>query len=149
MTAPAGPELPRLLPADARAAESSAEEAPCCCHAELGQALLEIEHEHATSHKVGILPPHADDSRVVSWSGARWAVQRTHICELTGRQYEVFLLLGQGMGNHKISLLLGVGERTVKLHVTRILCKLGLDSRLQAGLVAAEHELLAHFPKVQ
>jgi DNA-binding NarL/FixJ family response regulator len=37
----------------------------------------------------------------------------------------------------------------VKLHVTSILRKLGVHSRLQAGLVSAEHALLAYFPKVQ
>jgi DNA-binding NarL/FixJ family response regulator len=81
--------------------------------------------------------------------GDRWATQRNRIGELTKREYEVFLLLGEGFDNRKISRSLGVGERTVKLHVTRILRKLGLESRLQAGLAAAEHTLLAHFPKVQ
>jgi DNA-binding NarL/FixJ family response regulator len=80
---------------------------------------------------------------------SRWVAQRNRIGELTKREYEVFLLLGEGLDNRRISLSLGVGERTVKLHVTSILRKLGLQSRLQAGLASAEHALLAYFPKVQ
>jgi DNA-binding CsgD family transcriptional regulator len=99
-----------------------------------------------TSREVGSRQPAAD--RMPS-PGGRWATQRNRIGELTKREYEVFLLLGEGLDNHKISRLLGVGERTVKLHVTRILRKLGLESRLQAGLAAAEHALLAYFPKVE
>jgi DNA-binding NarL/FixJ family response regulator len=85
----------------------------------------------------------------LSGPDGRWAAQRNRIGALTRREYEVFLLLGEGLDNRKISLCLGVGERTVKLHVTSVLSKLGVQSRLQAGLVSAEHALLAYFPKVQ
>ncbi|HUA31240.1 MAG TPA: helix-turn-helix transcriptional regulator [Streptosporangiaceae bacterium] len=79
----------------------------------------------------------------------RWTTERNRIADLTRREYQVFALLGKGLDNHEISMCLGVCERTVKLHVTSVLRKLGLASRLQAGLAAAEDELLAHFPKVQ
>lgn len=69
----------------------------------------------------------------------RWSAERARISDLTKREYDVFSLLGNGLDNHKISNVLNIGERTVKLHVTRILRKLQVDSRLQAGLVAAEH----------
>jgi hypothetical protein len=52
------------------------------------------------------------------------------------------MLLGKGLGNLQISRILMVGERTVKHHLTHILRKLGVQSRLQAGLVAAEHVFL-------
>lgn len=52
------------------------------------------------------------------------------------------MLLERGLDNLQISRLLKIGERTVKLHLTHILRKLGIQSRLQAGLVAAEHVFL-------
>jgi ATP/maltotriose-dependent transcriptional regulator MalT len=73
---------------------------------------------------------------------SRWYRQRMRIDRLTKREYEVLMLLERGFDNLQISRLLDVGERTVKLHLTHILQKLGVESRLQAGLVAAEHAFL-------
>jgi DNA-binding NarL/FixJ family response regulator len=87
------------------------------------------DHAHPVSRTAGFVL--LDPERVPGPAG-RWAAQRHRIGELTKREYEVFLLLGQGLDNHEISLSLGVGERTVKLHVTSILRKLDLKSRLPA-----------------
>ncbi|WP_406113374.1 helix-turn-helix transcriptional regulator [Kitasatospora purpeofusca] len=59
------------------------------------------------------------------------------ISDLTGRESEVFRLLGMGKDNREISRELGVAERTTRAHVTGVMTKLGLDSRLQVGIVAA------------
>ncbi len=55
---------------------------------------------------------------------------------LTAREVEVLARLGSGMSNADISADLGVGEGTVKGHVSSLLVKLGYESRLQAGLLA-------------
>jgi DNA-binding NarL/FixJ family response regulator len=55
---------------------------------------------------------------------------------LSARERTVFEFLGAGYDNRSISRELGVSERTVKRHVTVILAKLRLESRLQAGLTA-------------
>jgi DNA-binding NarL/FixJ family response regulator len=55
---------------------------------------------------------------------------------LSQREQDVLRLLGRGLENRAIAKTLGIAERTVKQHVTRILTKLGCQSRLQAGLVA-------------
>jgi len=55
--------------------------------------------------------------------------------ELSEREREVFDLLGAGLSNREISKSLKIAEATVRAHVTRILTKLGVRSRLQAGLV--------------
>jgi DNA-binding NarL/FixJ family response regulator len=55
---------------------------------------------------------------------------------LTHRELVTFELLGLGYDNRSIARTLAISERTVKRHVTAILAKLGLESRLQAGLVA-------------
>jgi DNA-binding NarL/FixJ family response regulator len=65
-----------------------------------------------------------------------WTDACQRITTLTTRELEVLDLLGHGYDNRKISLSLGITERTVKLHITSILRKLGVESRLQAGLVA-------------
>lgn len=58
------------------------------------------------------------------------------IGRLTSRERQVFHLLGHGMSNRSIARHLAVTERTVKSYVGRILDKLGVESRLQAGLLA-------------
>ena len=55
---------------------------------------------------------------------------------LTHRERVVFRLLGFGYDNRSIARELEISERTVKRHVTCILAKLELESRLQAGLAA-------------
>ena len=55
---------------------------------------------------------------------------------LTEREAEVLQLLAQGATNKSIAQSLGVGEATVKSHVSSLLAKLGLKSRTQAALHA-------------
>lgn len=55
---------------------------------------------------------------------------------LSVRERAVFEWLGQGYDNRSIALAMNISERTVKRHVTVILSKLRLESRLQAGLAA-------------
>ncbi|MFE6750783.1 helix-turn-helix transcriptional regulator [Kitasatospora purpeofusca] len=62
---------------------------------------------------------------------------------LTDREAEVLRLVGAGLGNLPIALQLGITERTVKKHVSGVLEKLNVRSRLEAGLVAVlQHEQL-------
>ena len=56
--------------------------------------------------------------------------------QLSSRERAVFQLLGIGYDNRSIARELRVSERTVKRHVSVILAKLKLESRLQAGLAA-------------
>ncbi|MEV6973281.1 LuxR C-terminal-related transcriptional regulator [Kitasatospora sp. NPDC093806] len=65
------------------------------------------------------------------------------LAALTDRESDVLLLLGTGLGNLPIARHLGITERTVKKHVTSILGKLDLRSRLEAGLLAnLQHDRL-------
>jgi two-component system, NarL family, response regulator LiaR len=56
---------------------------------------------------------------------------------LTDRETEVLLLVARGKANKEIAAALGIGEQTVKSHVSSILAKLGVQSRTQAALHAA------------
>ena len=55
---------------------------------------------------------------------------------LSPREQTAFELLGLGYDNRSIARELLISERTTKRHVTAILKKLKLQSRLQAGLTA-------------
>jgi DNA-binding NarL/FixJ family response regulator len=55
---------------------------------------------------------------------------------LTPRERAVLGLVAEGLANREIGLRLGIAEKTVKAHVTRVLDKLGVQSRTQAALVA-------------
>jgi len=61
---------------------------------------------------------------------------------LSPRLLEVSQLLAEGRSNKEIASALGISEPTVKKHVTRLLERLGLEDRLQAGLFIARHPLL-------
>ncbi|MTV27410.1 response regulator transcription factor [Nitriliruptoraceae bacterium ZYF776] len=63
---------------------------------------------------------------------------RSRLAELTPREREVLAALGRGLSNLAIADELVVTEATVKTHVSRVLGKLEVTSRMQAAIVARE-----------
>lgn len=55
---------------------------------------------------------------------------------LTAREREVLQGIGEGLSNPQLAQRLGIGESTVKTHVSAVLAKLGVSTRLQAAKIA-------------
>ena len=63
------------------------------------------------------------------------------IDQLSARELEVLRLIASGMENAEIAQTLGISPRTAKNHVSNILAKLGLPSRIQAAIYAVRRGL--------
>jgi two-component system, NarL family, response regulator DevR len=64
------------------------------------------------------------------------------IGKLTPREREVLRALAEGLSDKEIAECLYVGIGTVRTHITSILAKLGVQSRLQALVFAVRHGLV-------
>lgn len=56
---------------------------------------------------------------------------------LSRQQFRVLRLLGEGLLNKQIAYGLGIGETTVKAHISAILKKLGASNRTQAAMMVS------------
>jgi len=60
----------------------------------------------------------------------------------TARQLQVLALVAQGQPNKRIASALGIAERTVKLHITALLHRLGARNRTHLLIVGRDQGLL-------
>lgn len=67
--------------------------------------------------------------------------------ELTEREMEVLICIGNGLTNQEISEKLFIGIKTVKTHVSNILSKLGVQDRTQAAVYAHRNGLMKDYEK--
>ncbi|MFJ9363723.1 LuxR C-terminal-related transcriptional regulator [Nocardia sp. NPDC101769] len=118
--------------------EESVEELDAVLSAEFGiTAILEALQVLVSGAVVSVGPrpavPHDDD--LVSYYDAR-----ERVSALTSREREILLLITDGLSNRAVSSRLRISPDTVKEHVSRILGKLEVASRLEAAVVAVRAE---------
>jgi DNA-binding NarL/FixJ family response regulator len=85
-----------------------------------------------------VLSPAAARRLIAASADSQPARERARklIGSLTEREVEVLTCLGEGLSNAQIAARLFLSEATVKGYVSRMLDKLGLENRTQAGLLA-------------
>ncbi|MYX32885.1 MULTISPECIES: response regulator transcription factor [unclassified Streptomyces] len=62
------------------------------------------------------------------------------LAALTPREREILELVGEGLTNRQIGKRLFLSEKTVKNHISRMLAKLGVERRIQAAVLATQHQ---------
>ena len=61
------------------------------------------------------------------------------LADLTTRETEILQLVIAGRTNRAIAAHICISEKTVEFHLTRIYTKIGVQTRLMAGLWALAH----------
>jgi NarL family two-component system response regulator LiaR len=62
--------------------------------------------------------------------------------DLTDRELEILVLIGEGKTNQEIADELFIGIKTVKTHVSNVLSKLGVEDRTKAAVYAHRNKLV-------
>jgi two-component system, NarL family, response regulator LiaR len=68
--------------------------------------------------------------------------RRRPLDQLSPRELEVLTALAHGRSNRQVARALGIGEETVKAHVSSILAKLQLTDRTQAAIFGLQQRLI-------
>jgi DNA-binding NarL/FixJ family response regulator len=93
---------------------------------------------HAAARGESVLDPSVA-ARVLQEMRTR---RREPVDELSRREVEVLSALARGRSNKEIANALGIGEETVKTHVSNILSKLHLADRTQAAIYGLQRRLV-------
>ena len=91
----------------------------------------------------GFIAPGVTRRLISAFAATRPPVAPGPVETLTPRERDVLACLGEGLSNQEIAVRLAMAETTTKTHVSRILAKLGLRSRVQAAIYAQELGLTA------
>lgn len=95
---------------------------------------------HAVYDHLFAWPPSVTTQLVRNFQRGSKASQTQH--PLSEREAEVLMLITSGLSNHAIAKALTLSEATVSTHVSNILTKLNLHSRIQAALYALKNGMV-------
>ncbi|MFH8478341.1 MULTISPECIES: response regulator [unclassified Streptomyces] len=102
-----------------------------------------LEAVRTVARGEGLIAPAVTRRLIAEFAGARTvraagAADPAVLEALTRREREVLGCLGEGLSNAETAVRLSMAEATVKTHVSRLLAKLGVRSRVQAAVLAQE-----------
>lgn len=109
-----------------------------------GEPARATEHAalaHETASRLGALPLLSEIARLDLATGEVAEVVDRQV-ELTPREREVLALVAQGRSNGQIGQQLFISTKTVSVHVSNILAKLGASGRTEAAALARQRGLL-------
>jgi DNA-binding NarL/FixJ family response regulator len=89
-----------------------------------------------------ILSPSVTRRLIAQVTETRRLPSRDLLGDLSDREREVVIAIGQGMSNAEIGAELYMSVATVKAHVSRLLTKLDLNNRVQVALLAHDAGLV-------
>jgi len=69
------------------------------------------------------------------------SLESKQIDSLTRREYEVLVLIAEGLNNRDIAERLFISEKTVKNHVSNIFKKIGVSDRVQAAIFTYKNNI--------
>ncbi|BCJ63586.1 response regulator [Polymorphospora rubra] len=103
-----------------------------------------VEAVRTVARGEGVLAPAVTRRLIGAFAATGGAPpDRRVLAGLTAREIDVLACLGLGLSNQQVADRLAMAESTTKTHVSRILTKLGLRSRVQAAILAQELRLPA------
>jgi DNA-binding NarL/FixJ family response regulator len=88
-------------------------------------------------------------ARLLRRVASRTASEKTELDQLTPREREVLVKIAEGQTNKEIARSLALAPGTVKIHVERIIAKLGVADRTQAAVLAVRSGLLPNEVSLQ
>jgi len=100
-----------------------------------------VEAVRIVARGEGIVAPAVTRRLISAFAATPATVSPPSLDTLTPREHDVLACLGAGLSNLEIAERLAITEATAKTHVSRILAKLGLRSRVQAAILAQESGL--------
>lgn len=103
---------------------------------------LYAEAVRAAHRGHGLIDPQVTRRLVAHFAATSPRPPTRALAELTARETDVLRCLAGGASNAGIAGALRISPGTAKIHVTRILAKLGLETRAQAAVYAYRHGLV-------
>jgi DNA-binding NarL/FixJ family response regulator len=86
----------------------------------------------------GVIAPAVTRRLISAFAATPPPTDAAALAGLTARERDVLGAIGRGRSNAEIADDLGMAESTVKTHVSRVLGKLGVRTRVQAAIAARE-----------